>query len=135
MDQVTIRVHGSFDKVVAYVTEALREQGFGVLTKIDVRETLRERLGVQMERYLILGTCHPALARRALDIDRSVGLLLPCNVVVREHGSQIIVEAVEPGGLMAVTGQSDLEAVATEASRRLTAALHAVAAGARRPVI
>jgi uncharacterized protein (DUF302 family) len=127
MEQFAIRVRASFPDVVAWVTEALREQGFGVLTQIDLQETLRTRLGVQMERYLILGACNPVLARRALAVDPSVGVVLPCNVVLREDDESIIVETVAPARLLAATGSPGLEPLAADAARRLSAALDAVA--------
>jgi uncharacterized protein (DUF302 family) len=127
MEQFAIRVRAPFPDVVAWVTEALREQGFGVLTQIDVQETLRVRLGVRMDRYLILGACNPGLARRVLDIDPGLGVVLPCNVVLREDDQSIVVETVAPSRLMAVTGQPGLEPLAADAGRRLAAALDAVA--------
>ncbi|HEX9358042.1 MAG TPA: DUF302 domain-containing protein [Streptosporangiaceae bacterium] len=79
-----------FAEAVAQVREALKAQGFGVLTEIDVRATLREELGQEMEDYLILGACNPSLAHQALGVDASTGLLLPCNVVVRTEAGQVL---------------------------------------------
>jgi uncharacterized protein (DUF302 family) len=83
---MAVRVPVPFDVTVGRVRAALREQGFGVLTEIDVQATLHEKVGAEMEDYLILGACNPALAHRALRIDREIGVLLPCNVVVRSDG-------------------------------------------------
>jgi len=86
---ITVRLGVPFSpEVVERVRGALKEQGFGVLTEIDVQATLREKLGVETESYQILGACNPPLAHRALDIDREIGLLLPCNVVVRADGAE-----------------------------------------------
>jgi len=106
----------------------VREQGFGVLTEIDVQATLREKLGTQMEDYLILGACNPPLAHQALDADRDIGLLLPCNVVVRADGPHAtLVQALDPQVMVQVTGRPELTAVAEEATARLRAALNALA--------
>jgi uncharacterized protein (DUF302 family) len=106
------------------VRAALKEQGFGVLTEIDVRATMREKLGVEMEDYLILGACNPPLAHRALEADRDIGLLLPCNVVVRADGADAtLVQALDPQTMVSVTGRAELKPVADEATTRLRAAL------------
>lgn len=120
---ITVRVPDSFADTVTRVRAALTEQGFGVLTTIDVRATLHEKLGESMEDYLILGACNPPLAHRALDVDRRIGLLLPCNVVVRTDGDHTLVEALDPRIMVEVADQEGLRPVAEEATRRLTAAL------------
>ncbi|MEV0530979.1 DUF302 domain-containing protein [Kitasatospora sp. NPDC050463] len=116
-----------FTEAVERVRAALAEQGFGVLTEIDVRATLRAKLGEEVEDYLILGACNPALAHRALQVDPRIGLLLPCNVVVRAADGRTVVEAMDPQMMVQVTGQPALEAVAGEAAGRLRAALDALA--------
>lgn len=120
---MTTRVRAPFAETVGRVRAALTDQGFGVLTEIDVRATLHDKLGEEMEDYLILGACNPPLAHQALEVDRRIGLLLPCNVVVRADGDHTLVEALEPQVMVGVSGQSALEPVAEEATRRLTAAL------------
>jgi uncharacterized protein (DUF302 family) len=120
---MTIRIPIPFTEAVARVRQALAEQGFGVLTEIDVQATLRDKLGQEMEDYLILGACNPPLAHRALDADRTIGLLLPCNVVVRTSGGQTIIEALNPQVMMQVAGQPALEPVADEATSKIRAAL------------
>lgn len=120
---MTTRVRAPFSETVERVRAALKDQGFGVLTEIDVRATLRDKLGEEMEDYLILGACNPPLAHRALGVDRRIGLLLPCNVVVRADGDQTVVEALDPQVMVSVSGQAALEPVAEEATRRLAAAL------------
>jgi uncharacterized protein (DUF302 family) len=123
----------TLDRPHAAVTEevraALKEQGFGVLTEIDVQATMREKLGEEAGPYLILGACNPPLAHRALIAEPSIGLLLPCNVVVRAvpgDDDRTIVEALDPATMVTFTGNPELEPVATEAKARLDAALKAV---------
>jgi len=124
---MTVRLDQPFGETAERVRGALREQGFGVLTEIDVRATLREKLGAEMEDYLILGACNPPLAHRALDTDRRIGLLLPCNVVVRADGDATVVEALDPQVMVGVSGEPGLTSVADEAGRRLASALEALA--------
>jgi uncharacterized protein (DUF302 family) len=119
----TIRLPAPFAETADRVRQALKDQGFGVLTEIDVRATLREKLGEDMEDYLILGACNPPLAHRALQADRRIGLLLPCNVVVRADGDQTIVEVLDPDVMVSVTGRDELRPVAAEAAARLEGAL------------
>ena len=118
----SIRIEAPFAEGTARVRDALKAQGFGVLTEIDMRATLRDKLGEAMEGYLILGACNPSLAHRALGIDSSIGLL-PCNVVVRSEAGQTIVEALDPRTMVTITGQPALQSVADEAAGRLRAAL------------
>ncbi|ESP99562.1 hypothetical protein EES44_22420 [Streptomyces sp. ADI96-15] len=125
----TVHVDSDFAQTVTAVREALAEQGFGILTEIDVRATLKEKLGHEMEDYLILGACNPPLAHRAIEADRSIGLLLPCNVVVRTDGDRIAVQALDPNTMVTLTGQDALKPVAEEATRRLDAALSALTGG------
>ncbi len=96
-----------FDDAVAHTRESLAEQGFSVLTEIDVKATLEAKLGVDMEDYLVLGACDPALAHRAIAVDREIGLLLTCNVVVRadpDDPGTVIVEGMNPAMLLWPTG-------------------------------
>jgi uncharacterized protein (DUF302 family) len=120
---ITIRVAVPFAEAAARVRDALKAQGFGVLTEIDVQATLRDKLGEEMEPYLILGACNPPLAHRALAADRRIGLLLPCNVVVRAEAGQTAIEALDPQAMVAVAGEASLQPVADEAAARLRAAL------------
>jgi uncharacterized protein (DUF302 family) len=119
-------MHTSFDDAVSRTREALAEQGFGVLTEIDVKATLKAKLGEDMEDYLILGACNPPLAHRAVNIDRQIGLLLPCNVVVRadpKDEGTVLVEAMDPQVLVDVTGEGALRPVADEVTTKLQAAI------------
>ncbi|MEU2795913.1 MULTISPECIES: DUF302 domain-containing protein [unclassified Streptomyces] len=124
----TVTVQAPFDQVQQDVRRALADQGFGVLTEIDVQATLKAKLGHDMEPYLILGACNPPLAHRALEADRSIGLLLPCNVVVRSEGDHVVVQAVDPGTMVTLTGLDAMEPVAEEATRLLDAALASLTA-------
>jgi uncharacterized protein (DUF302 family) len=117
-----------YQKAVAAVRAALKEQGFGVLTEIDVRATMREKLGAEMEPYVILGACNPPLAHRALEVDRMIGLLLPCNVVVRADGEdRTLVQALDPQVMIDVPERDELRPVADEAGTRIRAALDSLA--------
>jgi uncharacterized protein (DUF302 family) len=115
-----------FADAVGRVRAALQEQGFGMLTEIDVTATLRARLGEQMEDYLILGACNLPAAHQALGIDRSIGLLLPCNVVVRAIPAGTLVEALDPQVMVTLTRRPELKPVADEVGRRLARALAAL---------
>lgn len=113
------------------VEAALKSEGFGVLMEIDVAATLKAKLGLDRPPYLILGACNPGLANRALEIDPSIGALLPCNVVLRQtdDASGTIVEIIDPVVALGVTGSSGVTSVATEAGERLRRALDSVVAG------
>ena len=128
---LTTKLKSTFEEAVERTTRALADQGFGILTKIDVKATLNQKLGVDMEDYLILGACNPALAHRALDVDRQIGQLLPCNVVVRtdpdSQGDTVLVEVMDPQLMVEITGQAGaLKAISDEASAKLEAAISAL---------
>jgi uncharacterized protein (DUF302 family) len=120
------RVSAPFDDVVTRTRKALADQGFGVLTEIDVQATMRAKLGAEVGPFLILGACNPPLAHRAITAQASIGVLLPCNVVVRQDGHQVLVEAVDPMGMMSMAGDESLDAIAGEATERLEAALRSL---------
>ena len=110
----------SFDQAVQKTTQALKTEGFGVLTQIDVKNTLKEKINMDFRRYVILGACNPALAHRALSANADVGLLLPCNVIVQEAGDEIAVTAVDPLQMLEVLqDDSAVQAVAVEARAKL----------------
>lgn len=125
----TVRVNVPYEQAVRRTREALAEQGFGVLTEIDVRATLKHKIDAEMEDYVILGACNPRLAHRALEIDRTIGLLLPCNVVVRRDGEGSLVEAMDPQIMVTVPEIEQLRPIAEEASQRIKAVLDHLAAG------
>lgn len=123
MRAIEFTVAEPIEQAEAMVRQALSDQGFGVLTEIDVQATLKAKLGEEMENYLILGACNPPLAHRALSADRQIGLLLPCNVVVRSADGETIVEALDPMTMVVITEEDKLNPVATEAAARLRKAL------------
>ena len=108
-----------FDDAVRRVTALLGEQGFGVLTEIDVAATLKAKLGLETRPYRILGACNPPFAHRALKAEPHVGVLLPCNVVVWDEGEHRVVAAMEPRVMSAMVESDDVRAVAEEVSARL----------------
>ena len=112
-----------YEEAIPRVKEALKAEGFGVLTEIDVRRTLREKLGAEMESYIILGACNPQLAHRALEQELEIGLLLPCNVVVRAQGTGSRVEVADPQAMLGIVGNEQLNAIAEEAKQRLQRAV------------
>jgi uncharacterized protein (DUF302 family) len=116
----------SFDEAVARTRKALADNDFGVLTEIDVKATLKAKLGHDMKDYLILGACNPPLAHRAIGVNPQIGLLLPCNVVVRTDPADtdsIVVEAMNPQLLVEVTGEPGLKPVAEKVTGKLQAAI------------
>ena len=116
------------DETRERVEAALAEQGFGILTEIDVQATLRDKLGIERAPYLILGACNPQLAHRALEADPSVGALLPCNVVLRAEDDRTRVEIMDPSAAMAIAEAAGLAAVADEARDRLRQVVSALEA-------
>ena len=117
-----------FDAVVADITERLKAHGFGVLSDIDVQATLRAKIGATMPRYRILGACNPRFAHEALKLENKLGVLLPCNVIVRETGDgRVEVASIDPVESMERTGNPALEATATEVRRLLSQAVAEVA--------
>mgnify|MGYP000675231594 CR=1 FL=1 len=123
------RVEGEFDEVVEQTTAALSEEGFGVLSDIDVQQTLTEKLDVEFRQYRILGACNPPLAQQALEDELRVGALLPCNVIVYEtDDGDIGVSAVDPEVMLSVVDNPELDAVATDVRERFERVLDALPA-------
>jgi len=108
-----------FDQALVKVTEELKKEGFGVLTTIDVRETLKKKLDVEFPRYVILGACNPAFAYKALQAEDEIGLLLPCNVIVYEKRGQTRVAAFDPMVMRAILGNRQMEPVVDEVKAKL----------------
>ena len=109
----------SFTEAVARVREQLAAEGFGVLCEIDVQATLKQKLGVDREAYLILGACNPALAHRALEAEPELGVLLPCNVVIYQEDGQTRIAAVDAEQMLSIVGNDELAPTASEVRRRL----------------
>lgn len=126
---LAIDVDRDFDDVLATTRQALADEGFGVLTEIDVKATMKAKLDVDREEYVILGACNPPLAHRALEAEPELGVLLPCNVVVYRADGRTRVSAVAAEQMLGMVGNQALEPVATEVAGRLRRVLDAIAAG------
>lgn len=121
-DQIgfTVQLKTDFDTAIQRVTDALKVEGFGVLTEIDVKTTLKKKIDVDFRPYKILGACNPALAHRALTADAQIGLLLPCNVVVSQEGEGVTeVSIIDPISMLGVVKTPDVESIAQEARTKL----------------
>lgn len=110
-----------FDDTVRRVQEELKQEGFGVLCDIDVQATMREKLGVEIESYRILGACNPPLAHQALEAEPEIGVLLPCNVVVYDRNGETHVSAIDAERMLSIVGRDELTGIASEVRRRLGA--------------
>lgn len=117
-----------YDAAIERVTATLKEQGFGVLTTIDVKDTLKKKIDRDFTRYAILGACNPAFAIQALSAEIDIGLLMPCNVVVYERPAdgRTVVGILDPGTMVTLTGRADVEPLAKQVQGKLVAALEAV---------
>ena len=116
----------SYDDVVPRVREALKAEGFGVITEIDVKKTMKEKLGVDGPPHVILGACNPPLAHKAIGVEPDIGLLLPCNVVVYEADEGTRVAVVNAGAMLGMVGNDQLAGVAAEVQERLDRVLAAI---------
>jgi uncharacterized protein (DUF302 family) len=117
---------GTIEDVKPLLVEALKSQGWGILTEIDVQKTMKEKIGADYEPFLILGACNPPLANQALSVDRAIGLLLPCNVTMRQVGGEVEVSIIEPEAMFSVVEpevKKKMESLPIEAKKRLTAVL------------
>lgn len=117
-----------FDEAVKKVVEALKGEGFGVLSDIDVQATLKQKIGAEMAPYRILGACNPPLAHKALQAEPNIGLLLPCNVVVRQESpGHVVVAFLDPQTMVDLVGKPEIQAIADEAKERLERACRSLA--------
>jgi uncharacterized protein (DUF302 family) len=124
---LTATLSAPFDEIVAATRDALKDEGFGVLTEIDVQATLREKLGVEVGPHLIIGACNPPLAYAALQADVDMSLLLPCNVTVRAEGGRVVVSIVDPGMMAAMSSAPGIKEVAMTARAKLQRVIEALA--------
>ncbi len=115
-----------YEQALERIKATLKEQGFGVLAEIDVRKAMQEKLGIEFPKYMILGACNPNLANRAINAEPHIGLLLPCNVLVREQGGAAEVAVIDARQMMQFVGNPQLEPIAEEANQRLRKALEAI---------
>ena len=115
----SITVSLPYEKAIEKVTEELKKEGFGVLTTIDVRDTLKKKLDVDFNKYVILGACNPPFAHKALVAEEQIGLLLPCNVIVYEKNGRTIVAAFDPMTMAALVENEALKTIAEEVTARL----------------
>jgi uncharacterized protein (DUF302 family) len=120
---LTRKLNLSFEDVIEKVKVNLKEEGFGILTEIDVKETLKKKLNVDYPNYKILGACNPQLAKKALDVDKEVGTLLPCNVIIYENDQGVQVSIQRPTEMMKILANQDLNDVAQEAESKLKKAI------------
>lgn len=115
-----------YEEAIAKVTDELKKEGFGVLTTIDVKETLRKKLNVDFRRYVILGACNPPIAHKALQAEEEIGLLLPCNVIVYEKGDRTVVAAFDPNVITKLSHNPSIDNLACEMGIRLKKVIEAV---------
>lgn len=119
-------VETGFEQTLERVTQALGQEGFGILSDIDVSATLKKKLGIDTPAYRILGACNPQFAHRALEAEPEIGTLLPCNVVVRQKGSQTLVDIMDPLAVMELVGKPEVAKIAAEVRGRLDRVLAAL---------
>ena len=123
---ISKKVRTGYDETILRVTEELKKEGFGVLTTIDVRDTLKKKLNVDFPRYVILGACNPPFAHKSLQAEEEVGLLLPCNVIVYEKEGAVTVSAFDPTAMSAIVENPAIGEIAGEVKRRLERVIAAI---------
>ncbi|MHA2431177.1 MAG: DUF302 domain-containing protein [Promethearchaeota archaeon] len=115
----TKEVEISLEEAVAKVMEELKKEGFGILTKIDVRDKFREKLGIEFKKYMILGACNPSSAHKAILVEENIGLMLPCNVIVYEKGNKTIISIIKPTVAMGMIDNKELREIAVKIEKKL----------------
>ncbi len=123
----SVRIPGTIDNVRPTVEALLKEEGFGILTEIDVKETLKKKLDVDFPGYVILGACNPPFAYQALQREEKIGLMLPCNVILQQKDGEVEVSAIDPIASMAAVENPELEEVATQVREKLQAVINRLA--------
>ena len=127
MFDITKKVNLSFDEAYEKTVNAFKEQGFGVLTEINVKETFKKKLDIEFDRYTILGVCNPPFAHQVLEHDRKIGLLLPCNVCIWESNNEITISAINPVTMFtALIQDKKVEGIAQEVKERIDKAMNAI---------
>lgn len=129
MYSYTVEMESSMTRGEKLLREELKKEGFGVLTEIDVKKVLKEKLGVDVDRYKILGACNPKFSHRAMQMEKELGVLLPCNVIIYEENGNVKASAVSARRMLSIVGNPDLEEVAEEVDERLQRALDRAAKG------
>lgn len=123
---ISNRTDLSFNNAIQKVKDELQKEGFGVLTEIDVKDTLKKKLNVEYGDYVILGACNPPFAYKALQTEKEIGLLLPCNVIIYSRGSEVIVSAIDPVKAMSVVDNKNLKDTAQQIKKRLKKVVEAI---------
>lgn len=122
-------VDGEFEEVVDKTEDALAEEGFGILSDIDVSEAFEKKLDIEYPEYRILGACNPPLAKQGLDAEENLGVILPCNVVVYETDDGVVVSAVEPAAMLSIVDNPEMSDIATDVRARFDRVLETLAGG------
>jgi uncharacterized protein (DUF302 family) len=127
----SLTIKETFDGAVARARDALAEHGFGIVSEIDVAATFKEKLGIDHDPYLILGACNPEFARQAVAAEPSIGVLLPCNVVVRQADDRVVIDFMDPSVMLDLVGEQGVHNIAEEVRTRLEMTRDAIAVGSR----
>jgi uncharacterized protein (DUF302 family) len=122
----TKEINKPFEESVKMVTNELKKEGFGILTRIDVKDKFKEKLGIDFKKYIILGACHPSSAHKAIVAEENIGLMLPCNVIVYESGDKTIISVIKPTVAMAMIMNSKLKQIAENIERKLKNVINAI---------